>query len=190
VPAVSAIVPAAGLSRRMGGPNKLLLPWKDTTVIGAVVRTLLACGLEVLVVTGRDAEEVAQAATPARTVFNPRFEDGLGTSIATGAGACKGDGGFLIALADMPNLRPHVVWDLLIRLSHASPDAIVAPVYKEDAGRLGHPILFGAKYQDALMALGGDAGARAILQTHQDKVLRVPVSGRLDDVDTPADLEG
>ena len=64
---VSAVVPAAGLSSRMEGRNKLLLPWEGGTVVGAVVSGLLSCALDVVVVTGRDAELVAEAVSPART---------------------------------------------------------------------------------------------------------------------------
>ena len=73
---IAAIVLAAGLSKRMGRP-KLSLPWRDTTVIGQVVAVLTAAGVnEILVVTGgaRQEIETALSATPARLVFNPRFE--------------------------------------------------------------------------------------------------------------------
>jgi molybdenum cofactor cytidylyltransferase len=188
VRAVSAIVPAAGMSRRMGGPNKLLLPWNDTTIVGMVVRTLLACGLDVVVVTGRDAEEVAAAASGARTVFNARFAEGLGSSISTGVAACPEAEGFLIALADMPSLSTSVVRMLVEQLEEAPLDAIIAAVYEDDPARLGHPVLFGASYREALLKLSGDVGARAILKCAIDKVIRVPVGGHLNDLDTPTDM--
>ena len=39
---ISAILLAAGESRRMGQP-KLILPWGDTTVLGQVVETFAQC---------------------------------------------------------------------------------------------------------------------------------------------------
>jgi molybdenum cofactor cytidylyltransferase len=189
VRAVSAIVPAAGLSRRMGGPNKLLLPWNDTTMVGAVVRTLLACGLDVVVVTGRDAEVVGEAARGARTVFNTRFTEGLGSSISAGVAACPKAEGFLITLGDMPSLDATAVQAVVEQFEEAPPDAIIAAVYEDDPARLGHPVLFGASYREALLKLSGDVGARAILKCAIDKVIRVPMRGHLDDLDTAADLE-
>ncbi len=75
---ISAIVLAAGLSRRMGR-FKLTLPWGATTVIGQVVATLEAAGVaEIVVVTGNRADEVAAAlaGTGAQIVFNPDFATG------------------------------------------------------------------------------------------------------------------
>ena len=54
---LSAIVLAAGLSKRMGSANKLLLMYKNKTVIETVVENILAAGIkEVIVVTGHQSE--------------------------------------------------------------------------------------------------------------------------------------
>lgn len=56
--AIAAIILAAGLSKRMGQP-KMLLPWGETTVLGQVVATIAAAGIEdILVVTGGEREGV------------------------------------------------------------------------------------------------------------------------------------
>ena len=73
---ISAIVLAAGQSTRMGRP-KLILPWKETTVIGQVVKTLINSGLdEIIVVTGGAQHQVKSNLQefPVRFVSNPRFE--------------------------------------------------------------------------------------------------------------------
>ncbi len=70
---ISAILLAAGQSRRMGRP-KLILPWGDTTVLGQVVATFAAAGIEdILVVTGgaRDADRRA-----ANTAWQKRTPSG------------------------------------------------------------------------------------------------------------------
>jgi molybdenum cofactor cytidylyltransferase len=74
----AAIVLAAGLSSRMGR-FKLTLPWGGRTVIGQVVATLEAAGIdEVIVVTGHRADEVttALADTTAHAVHNPDYAAG------------------------------------------------------------------------------------------------------------------
>ena len=181
---VSAIVPAAGLSTRFGGPNKLLQPWGNTTMVGSVVGALLDCGLEVLVVTGRDADAVSQAVQPARTVYNAQFEKGLGTSIAFGVSRAA-DGGYLIALGDMPGLRTEVVQLLLGAYEVAEADSIIAPVYADEPNRIGHPVLFGSVHRQALMDLRGDQGARTIVQAAGPKLVQISVPGRLPDIDAP-----
>ena len=181
---VSAIVPAAGQSTRFGGPNKLLQPWNGTTVVGAVVRALRESRLEVVVVTGRDADLVADAVEPAQTVFNPRFETGLGTSIAQGV-ANAPEGGYLIALGDMPGILPEVVISLLEAYEQGTSDAIIAPIYADQPDRIGHPVLFGSNYRQNLIALHGDQGARSIIDSASQKLVRISVPGRLPDIDTP-----
>lgn len=183
---VSAVVPAAGLSRRMGGPNKLLLPWEGGTIVGCVVRTLLQCVDQVVVVTGRDADEVAAATPGAEHVFNARFEEGLGTSLATGAAACRTGNAFLIALGDMPSLTAETM-DLLLAAYEEDGD-IVAPVYGSEPDRTGHPVLFGPAYRGELEALRGDQGARPVITAHPAKLLKVAVRGFLLDIDGPADV--
>jgi len=183
---VSAIVLAAGLSTRYGGRNKRLQAWGDTTVVGQVAKTLLACGLKVVVVTGRDAPEVAQATEPASTAFNPRFEEGLGSSIGCGVQAVASGNGILIALGDMPGLDPKTVRKLVEAFEEAGDDAILAPVYACEADRPGHPVLFGPAHRGALARLRGDEGAKSVIQTNIDKLRLIHVEGRLDDLDFPS----
>ncbi|HEY0866863.1 MAG TPA: nucleotidyltransferase family protein, partial [Fimbriimonas sp.] len=142
----------------MGGENKLLRRWGTSTVVGAVVRNLLGCLTDVLVVTGHQADEVRTAVHPAPTLFNPRYGEGLGTSIAAGVAARPGADGYLIALGDMPGLSVDVVRSMLSRFDEAGSNAIVAPIYLSDPARAGHPVLFGSAYRQELMQLTGDRG--------------------------------
>jgi molybdenum cofactor cytidylyltransferase len=169
----------------MGGPNKLLLPYDGTTVVGAVVQTLLECGLDVVVVTGRDAEDVAHSVAPARTVFNASFAGGLGTSIAAGVAQVPEESAVLIALGDMPSLRKDVVESLLDR---ASRDTIVVPRYQETPEEPGHPVLFGQSFRAALLQLNGDKGARAVIESNAASVVILDLPGALPDLDAPGDL--
>ena len=184
--AVSAVVPAAGLSRRFGGPNKLLRPFGETAGVGTVVRTLLGCGLEVVVVTGRDSDEVARAAAPARCVFNAEFELGLGSSIAAGVRATPEGSAVLVALGDMPDLRTDVVRAILEAYEEADAGAIVAPLYSEEPDRHGHPVLFSPAHRPALAALRDDSGARSVVEANRKKLVLVPAQGGLAGIDSPS----
>jgi len=186
---VRAIVPAAGLSRRFGGPNKLLVPWNGSTIVGTVVRTLLDVGLKVTVVAGRDADRVACEVLGAECVLNPNWENvGLGDSIAFGVSAAPESDGYLIALADTPSLSRQVVDGVLAAFEEVGPKGIIVPIYSEEPEHPGHPVLFGRAYRPELIALTGKGGARSILRRHEASLSRVHVLGRLHDVDTPRDL--
>ena len=178
------MIPAAGLSRRQGGPNKLLGPYGETTVIGATVAAVRRCVADVVVVTGRDASSVAAAAVGARAVFNPAYEEGLGSSIAAGVAACPAANGVMIVLGDMPGVREDVIRGALEVFRSSAEDVIVAVRYAEMADRPGHPIVFGPSYRSDLLGLSGDRGGREILRAHSSRVLLVEAGGFLRDVDS------
>jgi molybdenum cofactor cytidylyltransferase len=183
------IVLAAGLSRRMGGPNKLLQPHRGRPLLAHALDAAAKAGLaDRLAVTGRDAAEVEALAAPFgfRCVHNARFPEGLGASIAAGASAVDASlAGVFIALGDMPEVLAR---DYLLLAQRFERGAIAAPVYK---GARGHPVLFCASYLPDLSALCGEEGARSILKRGAGRILDVVTGNRgvLRDLDTPEDFE-
>ncbi len=114
---ISAILLAAGESRRMGQP-KMLLPWGETTVLGGAIATFGAVGLgEILVVTGAGRAQVEALVQefsqkyPLRSIFNPRFKEGeMLSSIQAGLAALgPAESAALIALGDQPQVRGDIV---------------------------------------------------------------------------------
>src|SRR5512144_1165841 len=76
-PLITAIILAAGESRRMGRP-KMLLPWGGSTVLQTVIAAFRTAGTEeILVVTGAGREQIESSiGASAQTVFNPDFANG------------------------------------------------------------------------------------------------------------------
>ena len=180
----SGIVLAAGRSSRMEGANKLLLPWKEQSVLQVVVELVCEVGLgEVVVVTGHQRAEVEEALRryPVRLVHNPDFAEGMAASIRVGVQAAGGEQGYLFALGDMPQ----VAGKTMLKVAEAlkSREAIAVPVSN---GRRGHPVAIGSAHRDALLALTGDRGARPVLAKNAANVVEIPVedAGIFVDVDT------
>lgn len=189
---VSAIVLAAGASQRMSGQNKLLLPLGEKTIIEHSVDHLLQSKVgEVIVVLGHEAEAVRSVLSDHEVAFaiNPRFEHGLSTSIIAGLrAAAKSARGFLISLADLP-LVTFAEINLLIQcFVEAGRNSIVAPVYR---GRRGNPVIFDRCHLPEMLAISGDAGCKAILTQHPERVLEIEMQTDhvLCDVDTPEAYE-
>ncbi len=190
---ISAVVLAAGESRRMG-KKKELLPIEGTPMIRLVVDKLLASSRidEVIVVLGAHADEVGLALSGIiderlELVGNRRFSDGMGTSLAQGVSACSwGTDGIFVVLGDAPFFRAEDV-DRLVD-SHSHGAAIAVPV---SGGRRGHPILIDGSYRDELAELDGDAGARHILERDADRIVEVTIEddGFLVDIDEMDDYE-
>lgn len=112
---------------------------------------------------------------------------GMGHSIAHGAAhilARFGARALIVALGDMPHLRPATLRALIDQLGD-DPLAIVAPIFQ---GQRGHPVVFGAGHLRALTQLTGDRGAFAILEHHRPRLIEVDDPGVLHDIDTPDDL--
>jgi molybdenum cofactor cytidylyltransferase len=84
---ITALILAAGQSKRMGQP-KMLLPWGETTVLGQVIETVQRAGIgDILVVTGGAREQVESlvAGYGLRTVHNAEAERGeMLSSLQTG----------------------------------------------------------------------------------------------------------
>jgi molybdenum cofactor cytidylyltransferase len=185
---IAAIVLAAGLARRMGGRQKLLLPLAGKPVVRWSVEHVLAHVQDAVVVTGRDDQAVreALAGLPVRFVVNPCPEAGQGSSIASGASALSPSAAAaLVVLGDQPRLPAGVI-PALLAARNRTGKAIVAPVYR---GTRGTPVLFDAAVFPELAALTGDVGARSVVDARVERVATVQVDAPVPlDVDTPEDL--
>lgn len=182
---VPALVLAAGMSRRAGPVNKLLIDVNGRPMVAAVAERVLAAGFApVHVVTGFEAARVEAALSDLDVVFvhNPDFEEGMASSIRHGVGALADDAaGVLIVLGDMPWVT---VATLAALSADVAADAIRRPVMD---GRPGNPVLFGRRFFAELVALDGDRGAKLVIQTHADAVTDVAVAdpGIFRDLDQP-----
>ncbi|MGD2113306.1 MAG: nucleotidyltransferase family protein [Gammaproteobacteria bacterium] len=185
--ACTGILLAAGRGSRFGA-NKLLQPLADGTPLAlAGARPLCAVLAHCLAVVDDPRGEVARLLAQAglQVVSNPHAAEGMGTSIARGVAASAGAGGWIIALADMPQVPATVIAQLAGRL-RAGAD-LVAPAWR---GRRGHPVGFAARHGAALQALRGDRGARDLIAVHRAtlELIDTPARGVIVDVDTPAAL--
>lgn len=186
---ISAIVLAAGLSRRMGRP-KLALPWGGTTVLGQVVSVLERTGLdEIVVVTGGThalVEELLKA-KPVRLCFNPQYENGeMIGSLQTGLGCLDARSlAALVVLGDQPQIQPHVVAAVL-QAYRRTASGLVVPSY---CNRRGHPWLVRRRLWKQILEIRGPETLREFLTRNERQIEYVPVETDtiLRDLDTPAD---
>jgi molybdenum cofactor cytidylyltransferase len=182
---VPALVLAAGLSRRAGPVNKLLVDIDGRPMVAVVAERVRAAGYApVLAVTGFEAARVEAALSGLHVGFvrNPDFEEGMASSIRHGIGALAADAaGVLICLGDMPWVA---VATLAALRAEVSADVIRRPVMDS---RPGNPVLFGRRFFPELAALDGDRGAKSVIQAHIDAVTDVSVNdpGIFRDLDQP-----
>lgn len=190
-PRVAALVLAAGQSRRMGARNKLLEPVDGIPmVIRAVDAAAGGVDAGVYVVTGHEHEEVARTLTGrhVRLVHNPRYREGLSTSLAAGLAALDEDvDGVLVCLGDMPRVTRAHIKKLIEAFDPLEGRGICVPLWN---GKRGHPVLWARRFFAEMGDVKGDVGARHLLGEYAELVCEIPVDddGVLLDVDSPAAL--
>jgi len=171
---ISAIVLAAGQSKRMG-KAKQLLPFGDGTILETVINSLAESKVdEIILVLGYQAEEIRESLpyTPAKTVINPSYQEGMSSSIICGMNTVDENAdAVMIVLGDQPLLGTDVI-DRLVKEYRGGDRGIVVPLYKK---RRGNPVIFDIKYKDKLSALHGDIGGREIVASDREDVLEVNI---------------
>ena len=117
-----------------------------------------------------------------------RTARGLGASLAAGVAASAKAGGWIVALGDMPFIRPATIAAVRAKLEGGA--TIAAPVLAA-TGERGHPVGFARALQGELALLDGDEGARAVIARHRGGLVTICVDdpGIVVDIDTPGDLE-
>lgn len=167
---VSAIILAAGLSRRTSPRNKLLLPWQGATVIRTTVLAVLGSGFaEVIVVTGHAREPVERAVNDlaTKTVHAADFAGGMGHSLAAGIRAAAGGAsGYAVIPGDLPSLSSLTIEKIMLRFSELGASRHVIPTTR---GERGHPVILGAWLRPELEVLAGDSGARDLLARPRER---------------------
>jgi CTP:molybdopterin cytidylyltransferase MocA len=173
----------------MGQP-KINLPWGNTTVLGQVVRTLLAGGVtDLVVVTGADAPAAGQDWPPDRVRCLPLPEAELGDMLASlrfGLSHLRPQtGAALIMPGDMPAV-PVAVIQAVAAVWQVEGKALVVPSVHM---RRGHPWLAARHLWSEIAALRPGLTLRDFLNRHASQIHYVPVDapGVLLDLDTPED---
>jgi molybdenum cofactor cytidylyltransferase len=185
---ISAILLAAGESKRMGLP-KQLLEWQGKTLLQHVLESLIKSDAdEVILVLGYEADLIKKTlpALPIKIVVNPAYTQGMASSLRQGLLAMDpGSEAFLVLLADQPGIGREIINGVIRAFQQTDPKrGIVRPVYR---GTRGHPVLIGIQYLREALQLQGDMGARQILLNHPEDVLEVDVDQDVvvKDIDTP-----
>lgn len=199
---LAAVVLAAGAARRFGRPKQLeRWPLLDSpTLVERAVNLILEAGLsQVYVVTGNQHAEVAkvlaklQENTALQIIYNPRWEDGQGYSVAAGVAAVQEtlpeSKGILFMLADQPRLKVRTIEKLAEEFCNKDkPEGkILFPFYD---GKRGNPVIFGREFFEELAKLEGDTGGRVVVKKYPTAAIEITVDDPAihEDVDTSADL--
>ncbi len=193
---ISAIILAAGESRRMG-EQKLLMRWGEKTVIQHVISVFAEAGLdEILVVTGSHRNEVESTIVqlkkdhPLRCVYNENYSMGeMLSSIQCGLRELSNGTAqaALIALGDQPQVRERSV-RMVCDAFRKTGSPLVVPSFQM---RRGHPWLVARELWGELLDLAPPRTPRDFLARYKESIhyVKADDASILADLDTPDDYQ-
>ncbi len=185
---ITAIILAAGESKRMGQP-KMLMPWGRSTVLQTVISTLQTAGVDdILVVTGGARKQIEMLiGKSVQTVFNENYVQGeMLSSVQIGLAAKKHEASAaLICLGDQPQVQVRSVQRILQEYKEVKAPIIV-PSYQMQRG---HPWLVARELWNELLKMRAPATPREFLNRHSKDIRYVELDTptALQDIDTPED---
>ena len=173
----SAILLAAGQSKRMNGENKLAKEIQGVPLIKLSVKNILTSSIdELIIVLGYQREIVEKLIDKnekIKIIFNKDFESGMASSIKTGLDNLSEETeAFFICLGDMPMVSSNIYNQLIKSKDNKE---IIVPTYK---GHQGNPVLFDKSMKEKVMDISGDVGAKKILELNKDKILNLEINNQ------------
>jgi len=181
---VSAILLAAGLSRRMG-TDKLLLDYKGKTFLQHSIDLLSELPVYERIVVTTDARlELINMPPGIRPYINQKPESGQSWSIRIGTKEATGTH-YMFMTADQPKLTPDDILPLF-EAANQNPDKIIYP--KIDS-KPTSPTIFPESYRKKLLDLTGDTGGREIRDNNSKCCLEVEPENIMNYVDIDSEEE-
>lgn len=193
-----AIVPAAGLSRRMGQP-KLIMEIGGKTVIERLLTTLSHPAIQETVVVVRQSDQALSRTIEELSLSNvrmvkpdadpPEMRSSVEHAIRDlgNRQTPEPDDGWILIPADHPVLDGNVL-DQLITAWETIDEDLLIPQHK---GKSGHPTFFRWAVTRRLTEIPGDQGLNWLQTTTGIRIRKLPIESNsiLLDLDTPDDLE-
>jgi molybdenum cofactor cytidylyltransferase len=169
-----------------GAKNKLLQPLPaGDIVVRASAKNLRAAVPSVLAVVRPGADELASQlrSLGCEVTECPTAELGMAESLVHALSVAQGAAGWVVALGDMPYVKPATITALMEAIQNGADIAV--PTLQ---GRRGNPVAFSPFHLPRLLELRGDQGARSLLKAFPVTEVAVEDEGILRDIDAAADL--
>lgn len=191
-PKIATVILAAGASSRMKGRDKLLEAVDGQPLLSRMIHEAQASQSDdVFVVLPQDTHPERHALVmDEQKILNPSPSEGLGSSLRLATQKlAKNYAALVFLLADLPEIRSDHINRLIAAYAPEDGREIIRAA--SASGQPGHPVLFGERFFEPLMALHGDEGAKSLFAQVADFVewVRMEDNAPITDLDTPEDWE-
>ena len=162
---ISAILLAAGQSKRMKGSNKLLFKYKNKTLINYILKSLVKSKVnKIIIVLGYQNKPLKKVIIKNKKnifVLNKKFNLGISSSIKTGLKKIsKKDKGFIIVQSDMPFIKAldiNKIYNSIVKKKH-----LVHALKLKN--KVGNPVGFDISILNKFKKIKGNIGAKFMVK--------------------------
>ena len=188
---ITAILLAAGQSKRLFNQNKLIKNYKGKPLINHAVQSIIKSKIEkLIIVLGFEYLKVNKKINKNKKikfVINHNYKKGIYSSIKYGLKKIsnKSDG-FIIVQADMPEIGKNIL-NKLYKEIKTNKKEIFVPIKNN---KIGNPIGFKLSMINQLKKISGKRGAKFIIKRNRTKIkyIRTKSLGIFKDIDLIKDF--
>ncbi len=188
---ITAILLAAGQSKRLVNQNKLIKNYKRKPLINHVVQSIIKSKIEkLIIVLGFEYLKVKKKVNKNKKiqfVINHNYKKGISSSIKCGLKKISNkNDGFIIVQADMPKISKNIFNKLHTEIK-TNKKEIFVPIKNN---KIGNPIGFKISMINKLKKISGNKGAKFIIKRNRPKIkyIRTKSLGIFKDIDLIKDF--
>ncbi len=174
IPKVTAIIFAAGLSRRMGKEDKITYNFKNKPMISHIVEAALSSHIkDIIIIAGKNYRKIEQIIQHdnVKIKYNKLYKDGLSSSIKAGIKLIANEiDAALFMLGDMPLIDSTLINKMLTSFDPVEGRSIIIPTFH---GKRGQPILFSSELFSQISKISGDIGAKNIIHSNSNLIYEI-----------------
>jgi len=162
---ISAILLAAGQSRRLIGGNKLIIKYKEVPLINHILKSLIKSKVnKIIIVLGYESNKIKKIILKSKKIIfinNPNYKKGISSSIKCGLKKLSNKNkGFIIAQSDMPL----VTFSLINKIYNSIIKSNKLVHVLKNNNKIGNPIGFNIETKIKFKKIKGNMGARKMVK--------------------------
>ena len=188
---ITAILLAAGQSKRLFNQNKLIKNYKGKPLINHAVQSIIKSKIEkLIIVLGFEYLKVKKKINKNKKikfVINHNYTRGIASSIKCGLKKISNKSyGFIIVQADMPEISKNILNKLYKEIKTNKKEIFVP----RKNNKIGNPIGFKLSMINQLKKISGNRGAKFIIKRNKSKIkyIRAKSLGIFRDIDLNKDF--